>query len=151
LAFVRCEVQNLLRGKIAFDELLLSKQLRDNYKSDNLPHLKVAEKMRGRDPASAPRSGDRVPFVYVEPKDPKLRLACDFAEDPIYAKTKSLLPHSVYYLDNQLHNPIVSLFELIVPDVEKRIFGDPVVKVLRNQCVNRAKRQRTIASFFGKT
>ena len=151
VAFVKGEVKMLLSNKVVFDELLLSKQLRDNYKNENLPHLKVAQKMRERDPASAPRSGDRVPFVYVEPKDPKLRLACDFAEDPVYAKMKSLLPHSVYYLDNQLHNPIVSLFDLIVPDIEKRVFGDPAVKVLRNQCVNRAKRQKTIASFFNRS
>ena len=37
----------------------------------NIPHKRLAEKLKERDPMNAPKSGDRVPYVFIETKNPK--------------------------------------------------------------------------------
>jgi DNA polymerase elongation subunit (family B) len=49
------------------DDFVISKLLKNTYKSKNIPHLVLARKMRLRDPGSAPNSNDRVPYVFTYP------------------------------------------------------------------------------------
>jgi DNA polymerase elongation subunit (family B) len=49
------------------DDFVISKLLKDTYKSKNIPHLVLARKMTIRDPGSAPSSNDRVPYVFTYP------------------------------------------------------------------------------------
>ena len=56
----------LLEGEVSNDKLILSQQLGDVYKSLNLCHVQVRDKMRRRQPGSEPQSGDRVPYLLLD-------------------------------------------------------------------------------------
>lgn len=49
------------------DDFVISKLLKNTYKSKNIPHLVLARKMKLRDPGSEPNSNDRVPYVFTYP------------------------------------------------------------------------------------
>eukprot|EP00497_Spongosphaera_streptacantha_P004522 TRINITY_DN538_c0_g1_i3.p1 TRINITY_DN538_c0_g1~~TRINITY_DN538_c0_g1_i3.p1 ORF type:complete len:301 (-),score=58.80 TRINITY_DN538_c0_g1_i3:124-1026(-) len=57
LDFAKRNISLLLQNKVPISDLVLSSQLGalKDYKNQNMPHLKVAEKMRKRDPVSAPK------------------------------------------------------------------------------------------------
>jgi len=54
---------------------------KEEYKNKQ-PHTELADKMFARDPGSAPRTGDRVPFVLIQ--GGKGDRMWEKAEDPIY-------------------------------------------------------------------
>ena len=65
-------IDNLLNGKVDIKKLVLSKNLKNDYKKpETIAHFQLVEKMKIRDPNGAPKPGDRVPFVYVDIGDPK--------------------------------------------------------------------------------
>ena len=49
------------------DSLTITKLLKSSYKNINLPHLVLKNKMFERDPGSAPKSNDRIPYVFINP------------------------------------------------------------------------------------
>jgi len=65
-------IQNILYQIINndFDDIndfVISKSLKDNHKSKNIPHVILAEKIKQRDPNNYPKSNDRVPYVFTKP------------------------------------------------------------------------------------
>jgi len=117
---VKYEVQNLLLDKTDIKELTISKTLRSNYKSGNLPHVAVAKKMTERDPGSAPKSNDRVDYVFIENESKK---QFEKAEDPEYVKNKKIKLDSLYYVEHQLQNPLCQVLGLVMDD-PKDFFKD---------------------------
>lgn len=125
LAAVRGLVAKVLRGEFAMDKFVLSKTLRSGYKDgDKLPHVAVAKKIRERRgfPVS---NGERVQYVFVENMEDPGALQAARAEDPAHVEAHGLRLDILYYLDHQLHSPIVSLFEVMVDDPDAAIFGHP--------------------------
>lgn len=57
VASVQAALMRLVRGEVPTEQLLLSKTLRTDYKSEAQPHLQVARAMEKRAPGSGPRSG----------------------------------------------------------------------------------------------
>jgi len=106
-------ISNLLSNKIDMSSLVISKQLGkiEDYKS-NLPHVELAKKMKERDAATAPKVGDRVPYVIT--KGVKNARAYERAEDPLYALENSIPLDTNYYLENQLQLPLERIFEPIL-------------------------------------
>ena len=123
---------NLLAGDVPMEDLILSQKLADSYKSTNLPHVQVRDKMREREPGSEPQSGDRVQFVLVkvEKKDPK---QFEMAEDPVWVKNNNLKLDYNYYFTNKFMNPICDLLEPLVEDPKQEIFGDLIPKKPRGR------------------
>ena len=70
--------------------------------------------MKKRDPGSAPKLGDRVPYVIVTggKKDPTYMKS----EDPLYVLENNLPIDTEYYLSNQLSKPLLRVFEPILGD-----------------------------------
>ena len=89
--------------------------------------------MRKRDPGSAPRLGDRVPYVIVAKG--KNVPAYEKAEDPIYVLRNSIPIDTKYYLENQLAKPLARMFEPIL--------GDKAESMLINGDHTRTKTQPT--------
>lgn len=107
-------ISDLLMNKIDISLLIISKELRktgENY-TNKQPHSELAERMRKRDAGSAPKLGDRVPFVYI--MGSKKDRAYEKAEDPIYVLDNNIPIDSTYYLENQLAKPLTRLFEPIL-------------------------------------
>jgi len=111
----------LLDGRVPMDKLILSQRLGDNYKSQNLPHVQVVNKMRAREPGSEPQSGDRVPFVIVKGTGDK---QFEKSEDPVYVQQHGIPLDYNYYFTNKFMNPVCDLLEPLVPDPKETIFGD---------------------------
>jgi len=83
----------------------------------NLPHVKLAEKMKKRDAASAPNVGDRVQYVVV--KGAKGSKTYEKSEDPIYALEHNIPIDFMYYIENQIKLPLIRIFEPIFGDSKK--------------------------------
>lgn len=132
----------LLAGNVPMEKLILSQKLADQYKNNNLPHVKVRDKMRDREPGSEPQSGDRIPYILLDTGDKKAK-AFEKAEDPKWARENNLAPDYEYYFTNKFMNPVCDLLEPLVEDPKTNIFGDLIPKKPRAR-----KGQRTIDSFF---
>lgn len=114
--YVKRMISDLLTNRLDLSLLVISKSLgksahSDDYKAKQA-HVELAERMRKRDPSSAPAVGDRV--AYVITKAPKGAPAYEKAEDPIFVLENDLPIDTNYYLANQLTQPLQRLFEPIL-------------------------------------
>lgn len=84
--------------------------------------------MRKRDPGSAPKLGDRVPYVIIAKG--KNVPAYEKAEDPIYVLKNNVPIDTDYYLHNQLENPLVRLFDSVLDGKAESILFSKLGKFL---------------------
>ena len=113
----------LLDGQIPMEKLVLSQKLAESYKSDNLPHVQVRNKIKKRAPGSEPQPGDRVQFVITKTLDPKDK-QFEKAEDPKWVIEKNLALDYQYYFTNKFMTPICDLLEPLVSNPQQALFGD---------------------------
>lgn len=118
----------LIEGDVPNEKLILSQGLSDSYKSQNLAHVQVRNKMRERQPGSEPQSGDRVPYILLDTGDPKAK-AFEKSEDPKYAKDNNLKVDYAYYFINKFLNPVCDLIEPLFEDPKEEIFGELLTRV----------------------
>lgn len=81
--------------------------------------MELAERMRKRDPGSAPRLGDRVPYVIVAKG--KNVPTYEKAEDPIFVLKNSVPIDTDYYLHHQLENPLTRIFDPVLNEKASNI------------------------------
>lgn len=107
------------------------------YKNANLPHLTVASKLEERNCGSGPKSGDRVPYVFVDTGNPK-DLQYTKAESPNYVKENNVKLDVLYYLHHALSSPLESLFELFLDNPKNTLFAEALelFKNKKNQSVD---------------
>tara|TARA_R110000803_G_scaffold5271_2_gene17486 strand:- start:7362 stop:11012 length:3651 start_codon:yes stop_codon:yes gene_type:complete len=122
-ALARKRAVELLEGEVSNEKLVLSQQLGDSYKSSNLAHVRVRDKMKLRQPGSEPQSGDRVPYILLDTGDHRAK-AFEKSEDPVYTKEKKLKVDYVYYFKNKFLNPVCDLLEPLFTNPKEEIFGD---------------------------
>ncbi len=83
------------------------------YEDPPLGHVTLVDKMIQRDPNSAPKPGERVPFVYVDIQNPKAKNN-QKTEDPKYVIENNIPTDNLYYFEHQLENPLRTLFNNII-------------------------------------
>lgn len=115
--YLDLEITKLTNNEIDFDELVISKTLKSGYKTQNIPHKILAEKMFERDPGSAPKMNERVPYIFVEHPNKRAKLY-EKVEDPVYARINNLRPDILYYIDNQLKNPLSQFYGCLIGEEE---------------------------------
>jgi hypothetical protein len=111
---------DLVRGKVKLGQLTITKSLRAEYANPlQIAHKALADRMAARDPGNAPASGDRIPFVYVQPPvgSQAAKLQGDRVEAPSYIKEHGLVPDYEFYLGHQLQNPISQMFGLLLEEM----------------------------------
>lgn len=131
IAFLRENLKNLVDGKIPLDQLVITKTLKGSYKNPTkIAHKVLADRMKERDPGSAPQVNDRIPYVYIDIGEgdkkgkgtnkngkngntPSL-LQGDKIEHPDYIIEKGLKPDYCFYITNQLMKPICQLLALVL-------------------------------------
>jgi hypothetical protein len=131
LAFLQNSLQDLVNGKFPLEELVLSKTLAGHYAApDLIVHKVLADRMRVRDPGSAPQVGDRVPFVYIVPTPAMIAAAAasgrsagnmlqgDRVEHPAYVTEQGLKPDYAFYVDRQLAKCTCQLFAHVLEQIE---------------------------------
>jgi len=101
-------------------------KMKSAYSSENQPHLTVAMKQEMREPGYGPKSGDRVPYIFLDTGNRK-HLQFEKAEDPQYTIDNNLKVDVEYYLDHGLRSPLESLFEVFMENPES-IFNDSRMK-----------------------
>ena len=140
----------LLGGSVPNEKLILSQQLGDSYKSDNLPHVQVRNKMRDRQPGSEPQSGDRVPYILCKTWDPRAK-AYEKAEDPKYALDNNMDIDYPYYFLNKFINPVCDLIDPLFDDPKEEIFGQLIKKSKpekRSRLCDYDPKQKRISDIF---
>jgi hypothetical protein len=116
--FVNEKLADVLQHKIPLEKFILTKQLGDNYKNpDQLAHVVLANRMKERDPGSAPQVGDRIPFVYVSNLKDKKKQG-DRIEHVDYVRQHKLTPDAEFYVTHQIQNPVAQLFALAIEQLE---------------------------------
>eukprot|EP01064_Diplonema_japonicum_P016355 TRINITY_DN24368_c0_g1_i1.p1 TRINITY_DN24368_c0_g1~~TRINITY_DN24368_c0_g1_i1.p1 ORF type:complete len:1051 (+),score=234.92 TRINITY_DN24368_c0_g1_i1:38-3190(+) len=130
--YVKQVISDLLMNRLDVSHLVISKTLtmdREDY-AGRQAHAELAERMRQRDPGSAPSVGDRVPYVFVRGlKDAK---AYEKSEDPLYVLEKNLPIDAQYYLQHQLKLPLLRLFEGVIPHPEATLLQGAHTRKMAN-------------------
>jgi DNA polymerase elongation subunit (family B) len=118
--------ERLYGGEIPLDMLTISKAFSrepSEYVAKQ-PHVELALRMAKRDAGSAPKVGDRVPFVVVK-RGFKAAL-CEKAEDPAYVLEHGVPVDYDYYDSRQLKKPVTQLFAPILAKQDHREYMPPV-------------------------
>lgn len=82
--------------------------------------MELAERMRQRDEATAPSVGDRVAYVMI--KAAKGSKGYEKSEDPLYVLQHNLPIDYTFYLEHQIKQPLLRIFEPVYADAEKQLF-----------------------------
>jgi DNA polymerase elongation subunit (family B) len=159
IAFLKKQLDDLMNNRADLNDLVVTKTLAKgygtvqsdgtvvpgqyDYKNFNIPHVALAIKMRERDPGSAPAINDRISYVFVElPGNPMAKLY-EKVEDLQTAIEKKMDIDVLYYVDNQLKNPIKEILSLIVKDVDA--FFDDATRKYKEERSQKVKRQKIMA------
>lgn len=112
----------------------------------NIAHVKLCQRLAERDPGTAPRSNDRIPYMYIIPNgSSKKILQSDRIEHPEYIKEKQLKIDYSFYITNQIVKPVKSLFEILIEDYTS-MFDNILIK-----CKLKNTQNTQITDFFKLT
>ncbi|XP_053690077.1 DNA polymerase delta catalytic subunit [Sabethes cyaneus] len=112
-------IADLLCNRIDISQLVITKELAKTDYAAKQAHVELANKMKKRDAGSAPKLGDRVPYVIITAA--KNTPAYMKAEDPIYVLENCVPIDANYYLENQLSKPLLRIFEPILGEKAESI------------------------------
>lgn len=140
LAVARTAAVDLLSANVPLDQLILSRQLADEYKTDKHAHVQVARLIEQRNPGAKPVTGDRVAFVYVESGDRQAK-GYERAEDPDWvASHPAVHVDKLQYFEHQLRSQLGGLFSTVMAEDP---FDTPEIQALLTSLVEaRADRER---------
>jgi len=117
-AFVNDKLLKVLENKIPLEKFVISKSLRDDYKNpDQIAHRVLADRMEKRDLGTAPKVGDRIPYIYVA-ENKKASKQGDRIEHLDYVRARNLTPDTAFYVTNQIQNPVAQLFALCIEQLD---------------------------------
>ena len=117
ISFVQEEIHKIVDGKFDLSMFVISKTLSSYYKDeDSIAHKILANRMRERDPGTAPASNERVPYIFIKIIEEAgvEYLQGDRIEHVDYVRKHNLQIDYIKYITNQLMKPISQIFELIV-------------------------------------
>jgi DNA polymerase elongation subunit (family B) len=106
----------LLNGQVPTDKLMMTKQLKSDYKNpERMEHWVLSDRIGKRDPGNKPKSGDRIKFLHFVNPDAKLN--GERIETPEFIKENNLSIDYTYYITNQLMKPLQQLFSLALEQI----------------------------------
>lgn len=116
ISYTKNVISDLLQNKVDISLLVITKGLKktvdqDDYKVKQA-HTELAERMRKRDPGSAPSLGERIAYVIIDKG--KATPLYEKAEDPVFALENNVPIDCEYYMKQQLQNPLERIFEPII-------------------------------------
>eukprot|EP00094_Tigriopus_californicus_P004597 TCALIF_04428-PA protein Name:"Similar to DNApol-delta DNA polymerase delta catalytic subunit (Drosophila melanogaster)" AED:0.10 eAED:0.10 QI:25/0.84/0.85/1/1/1/14/14/1086 len=114
MEYAKQNISDLLCNRVDISQLVITKELTKTDKdyTAKQAHVELANKMKKRDAGSAPKLGDRVPYVIVA--GAKGTPAYQKAEDPIYVLENNIPIDAQHYLTNMLAKPLLRIFEPIL-------------------------------------
>ncbi len=171
LEFVKKSIHEMFEGKFDIGMFIISKALKV---TKTVPaHRMLAERIAKRDPGNAPQLNDRIPYVYIfvdkektremlneynkditdKTKKRKRLLQGDLIEHPEYVQQHDLKIDYLFYLTNQLTNPLTQLFGIFenvegTIEEKEKAFTKRVMKPLEKKYKNKQNGVQTIDIFF---
>lgn len=113
-------MDDLVSGRIDFKKLEIVKKISKSTYTGKIGHVSLAKKIEKRAPGTGPKSGDTIGFVYIDVDDPENRKSMGEKIETIeYVKEHNLSIDYLWYIQNQIHNPIATVLEPVVPDFEE--------------------------------
>lgn len=114
IEFLTKGLNELIKGKVSHDDLVISKSLRADYKDETkIAHKVLANRIAERDPGNKPQINDRIPYIYIKTCDDKA-LQGERIESPDFIEKNDLTPDYGFYITNQIMKPILQLYALEV-------------------------------------
>jgi DNA polymerase elongation subunit (family B) len=138
LLFLNKCLLDLINGKYPLEELIITKGLKSEYKDpEKIAHKVLADRMKERDPGSAPQVNDRLPYIYIVTNDKKA-LQGERIEHPDYIRAHNIKPDYEFYLTNQIMKPILQVYALVLENLQgykkgREYFKDLYGKILREK------------------
>jgi DNA polymerase delta subunit 1 len=126
-------VSNLLTGNVRCEELTLTRNIKDSYKNENLPHIRLANRLKNRNDVNQVRAGDRIRFLFVD-SDKEL-------ETPDYIRDHEIQVDYMKYFEKQLKTPLDSLWGLMM-DAEN-VYADILEQSRRSE-----KKRKDVQGFL---
>jgi DNA polymerase elongation subunit (family B) len=115
--FLNVCLENLVKGNVPIDKLLLTRALGSYYKNPRqIAHAVLADRMGKRDPGNKPKPGDRMRFVHIV-NDNKKSLQGEKIETPEFILENNMKIDYTFYITNQLMKPLQQLFGLALEDI----------------------------------
>jgi DNA polymerase delta subunit 1 len=102
-------------------KLVITKALTKEVYDAKQAHVELANRMKKRDPGSAPGLGDRVAYVMIKGASGSKNF--ERSEDPIFVLENNVPIDTKYYLDNQLAKPLGRIFEPILGEKTKTLLA----------------------------
>eukprot|EP01100_Stratorugosa_tubuloviscum_P014987 TRINITY_DN834_c0_g1_i1.p1 TRINITY_DN834_c0_g1~~TRINITY_DN834_c0_g1_i1.p1 ORF type:complete len:904 (-),score=332.36 TRINITY_DN834_c0_g1_i1:166-2877(-) len=122
-------ISDLLQNKIDLSQLVITKALSKRDYTVKQAHVELAERMRQRDAGSAPALGDRVPYVIIQAT--KGARNYERSEDPLWVLENNIPLDANYYLEQQLANPLLRIFEPIMENPKTLLYGEHTRTITR--------------------
>jgi DNA polymerase elongation subunit (family B) len=116
--FLKQSLQDIVDENISMDKLIISKSLNSFYKNPKqIAHKVLADRIAAREPGNKPKSGDRIPFVYIV--GAKKDLQGNKIETPAFIKENHATVKIDYsfYITNQIMKPLLQLFGLVLEEM----------------------------------
>ena len=109
LAYTRESIHALFEGSVDIQKLTITRSYKNNYVNNNIPHVKLAQRLRERNDCDMVRPGERIAFVLVE--------SGDGLETPSFARTNQMTLDAITYFEKQLKTPLDMIWSLVMdPD-----------------------------------
>jgi DNA polymerase elongation subunit (family B) len=116
IQFLDTSLTALLKGEVSTDKLMMTKQLKSDYKNpERMEHWVLSDRIGKRDPGNKPKSGDRIKFLHFV--NPNAKLNGERIETPEFIKENNLPIDYTYYITNQLMKPLQQLFSLALEQI----------------------------------
>ena len=118
LLYTRKAIADLLEGKTSMDDLILTRNLKDKYKNENIPHVKLAKRMQARNDVNKVTAGERISMLHIDD--------ANIVEDPQFVRDNNLRINYMHYFQKQLKTPIDMIWGLIMDS--SKVYSDIVLQ-----------------------
>eukprot|EP00658_Telonema_sp_P-2_P059811 TRINITY_DN48917_c0_g1_i1.p1 TRINITY_DN48917_c0_g1~~TRINITY_DN48917_c0_g1_i1.p1 ORF type:complete len:808 (-),score=162.02 TRINITY_DN48917_c0_g1_i1:121-2544(-) len=124
-------ISDLLQNKMDLSMLVITKAVSKGVEeyANKQAHIELMNRMRERDAGSAPTMGDRVPYVMIQAA--KGAKGYEKAEDPIWVLDHNIPLDAQWYLEHQIAQPLMRLFEPIMENPQTLLTGDHTRKIYK--------------------
>jgi DNA polymerase delta subunit 1 len=106
LAYTRQRIGALFANDVPIGELTLTRNYKDNYVNTNIPHVRLAHRLRDRKDVDMVRPGERIAFVMID--------STDKLETPAFAKANKISLDAKAYFEKQLQTPLDMIWGLVM-------------------------------------
>ena len=118
IEYLTMVMDELIKGNVPIEKLTITKSVKSNYKSPPAQFY-LAQRIAERDPGNAPKSGDRLKYVFfvnntIAASEKKTK---DCIETVDFILKNSFKIDYTYYITNQLMKPLQQLLGLALCDI----------------------------------